>query len=54
MKDNFPEERTKYSESSRPGDLKNDLEIGLAYNYNVALNINKAIFSLHYISISVV
>ena len=31
-KNNFPEERTIYSESSRPGDFKNDLEIGLACN----------------------
>ena len=36
-KNDFPEERTIYSESSRPGDFKNDLEIGLAYN--VALNM---------------
>ena len=38
-KNNFPEERTIYSESSRPGDFKNDLETGLAYN--VALNSTK-------------
>ena len=31
-KNDFPEERTIYSESPRPGDFKNDLEIGLACN----------------------
>ena len=36
-KNDFPEEKTIYSESSQPGDFKNDLEIGLAYN--VALNM---------------
>ena len=36
-KNDFPEERTIYSESSRPGDFKNDLEIGLANN--VAINM---------------
>ena len=29
-KNDFPKERTIYSESSQPGDFKNDLEIGLA------------------------
>ena len=32
LKSKIAEERTIYAESSQPGDFKNDLEIGLAYN----------------------
>ena len=45
QKNNFPDKRAIYSESSRHGDFKNDLEIGLACNvWQDALKINRVIF----------